>query len=106
MNKRWPIHSLPHFRESLSSWITRIARQYRMKRKDFIILIYGADVDVVTLNFDPPRDFVNILSEKTGLSCKQVYEMTARGSWWPVPMPLGSKPTNIHSSLIDYSGRK
>jgi TniQ len=43
--QRWPLHPLPKPLESLSSWVSRLARQYHLPVKDLLRSLH-LDVDV------------------------------------------------------------
>jgi len=73
--RRWPP---PQPLESLSSWLHRLARLYRMPVKD---LLGNLDVDLpADLDYDPPQVLLAELAQRTGMGLGQVRAMTLAGS--------------------------
>jgi len=65
--------------ESLSSWVRRLARLYRMTVKD---LLGNLDLDVdlpADLDHDPPAVLLAELAQRTGVDLGQVRAMTLAG---------------------------
>jgi hypothetical protein len=85
---RWPLHPCPGPAEALSSWLDRTARLYGLSAADLLRHNLGSasltlpgreDLD---LDWDPPREILAALSERTGLQLHELLPMTMAG-WVP-----------------------
>lgn len=85
---RWPLHPCPGPVEALSSWLDRTARLYGLSAGDLLrhnlgpasfALLARDDLD---LDWDPPREVLAAVSERTGLQLHELLPMTMAG-WVP-----------------------
>ena len=82
--RRWPLHPQPGPLESLSSWLDRLARLYRLSVKDLLAHNLG-QLDVIVpevVDWDPPAGILAALAERTGTGLAQLRAMTLAG-WVP-----------------------
>lgn len=105
MTMPWPVHPRPRELEKLSSWITRIADEYRMSYGDFLRAVYGEPVSEIVADFNPPKKLLTLLSEKTGQPVSTIMRLTVKGLYHPDPIPQGVTPFGP-TGLIDYAARK
>jgi len=91
-SKRWPIHPLPYARESLSSWIARLAYAYGCSPRDLLQYDLGFEpISSAQLDVNPPEKLLANLSERTGVPLDRIRAMTAR-AW--VPLLIDSVDSN------------
>jgi hypothetical protein len=85
---RWPLHPRPGPAEALTSWLDRTARLYDLSARDLLrhnlgsasfTLLARYDLD---LDWDPPREVLAALGERTGLGMDELVPMTMAG-WVP-----------------------
>lgn len=85
---RWPLHPRPGPVEALSSWLDRTARLYDLTAADLLRHNLGsasftlAGRDDLDLDWDPPREVLAALAERTGLGLHELTPMTMAG-WVP-----------------------
>ena len=85
---RWPLHPRPGPVEALSSWLDRTARVYDLSAADLLHHNLGAASftlagrDDLDLDWDPPREVLAALAERTGLRLAELAPMTMAG-WVP-----------------------
>ncbi|MEV0291893.1 TniQ family protein [Kribbella sp. NPDC050820] len=83
---RWPLHPPPHPLESLSSWLERLARLYRMPVKQLIATLSPANADNTNRqdwDYRPvPPWLADALVERTGIDPAHLKTMTVTG-WAP-----------------------
>jgi hypothetical protein len=86
---RWPLHPCPGPAGALSSWLDRTARLYGLSAADLLRHNLGSaaftlagrgDLD---LDWDPPREILAALGERTGLQLDELVPMTMAG-WVPL----------------------
>jgi hypothetical protein len=76
--QRWPLHPPPAAGESLSSWLSRVARCYRMALEDLLAHDLGHErLDDLDLN--PPAPFLDRAARRSGLAPERVRAMTLAG---------------------------
>jgi len=82
--RRWPLHPQPGPLESLSSWLDRLARLYRLSVKDLLAHNLGqlAVTAPETVDWNPPAGILAALAERTGTDLAQLRAMTLAG-WVP-----------------------
>jgi hypothetical protein len=85
---RWPLHPRPGPAEALSSWLDRTARLYGLTAADLLRPNLGpasftlAGLGDLDLDWDPPREILAALAERTGLGLHELAPMTMAG-WVP-----------------------
>ena len=85
---RWPLHPRPGPVEALSSWLDRTARLYALTAEDLLRHNLGsasftrAGLGDLDLDWDPPREILAALAERTGLGLHELAPMTMAG-WVP-----------------------
>lgn len=73
------MHPVPALGEALSSWLSRIAEQYRVTVDDLTFdLGYGVDGDT-DLDMAPPEGFAEQVAIRTGVSVNQLRKMSLSG---------------------------
>lgn len=76
---RWPIHPPPVAGEALTSWLRRIATEYRLSIDDLIFdlgFVLDPDTD---LDMDVPAGLIEQLSLRSGVSGERIQMMSIRG---------------------------
>jgi hypothetical protein len=85
---RWPLHPPPGPAEALSSWLDRTARLYGLSAADLLRHNLGSASftlsgrDDLDLDWDPPREVLAAIGERTGLQLDELLPMTMAG-WVP-----------------------
>lgn len=74
---RWPVHPHPVKEECILSWLTRIAHCYDFTLDEFLKVDLGFQGNVNELNIKTPEWLLTLLSERSGISEKDIYAMTA-----------------------------
>lgn len=76
--QRWPLHPQPAEGESLSSWLSRVARCYHMELQDLLEhdLGHGRSDD---LDRAPPAALLDTLARRSGLAPERLRGMTLAG---------------------------
>ena len=81
MYKCWPLHSPPYPNESLSSWIKRIAILYDMEAEELLACEFDINLgihELYSIDLNPSMDFLNQLSERTGIEFNTIRALTAQ----------------------------
>ena len=88
---RWPLHPRPQTGEALSSWLHRIACEYRLSIEELLVHDLGfAAMPEVELDLEPPHGLVEKLSARTGVAIESIRSMTAKG--WMAELTSGTAP--------------
>jgi hypothetical protein len=101
---RWPLHPAPGPVEALSSLLDRTARVYGLSAGDLLLHNLGsasltvAGRDDLDLDWDPPREVLTAIGERTGLQLHELLPMTMAG--W-VPWLMDSLDPRIGQEMFD-----
>lgn len=80
---RWPVHPSPLDGEALSSWLRRIAEDYRFSVTELLDHDLGqAGLPLKDLNLAPPTALLETLARRTGVAPGRVARMSLPG-WTP-----------------------
>ena len=101
---RWPLHPQPGPLESLSSWLSRVARLYHLPVSELLTHNLGQPGLAVPadLDYDPPQGLLTALAERTGSGLAQLRMMTLAG-WQPWLFDrLSLRPQDAQATFDSY----
>jgi hypothetical protein len=105
MYKHWPLHPPPYLNESLSSWITRIAIVYGMQPEELLRYEFAINLgtdDLYSIDLNPSIDFLNQLSERTGVEFNTIRALTAQSY---VPLLIDTFESTETNTLNNYTNQ-
>lgn len=98
---RWPLHPLPQPYESLSSWISRLAKEYSLSSDELLNNISSTKLPRNHLiDRDPSDELITTLSAYTGVHEKSIRAMTLQGY---VPWIIDTLDVNNKECLKHYA---
>ena len=78
--ERWPLHPPPRRGERLTSWLYRIAADYRLTLGELLEHDLGHRPDTPgMLDIDPPAELVTTIARRSGLDHDRVRRMSVAG---------------------------
>ncbi len=98
---RWPLHPCPLPYESLSSWISRLAKEYNLSTGE--LLSNALSIKFIRnhlIDYDPPDELIMKLSTYTGVNEASIRAMTLQGY---VPWIIDTLDINNSECLRNYA---
>lgn len=103
-SERWPLHPVPLWEESLSSWLHRLAAAYWMSLDKWFEAVFHEKVpDDYTLDTNPSHVLLTRLSLGTGFSISRLYRMTTRAYMPWIMDGFDKDGINLFSEYFDQS---
>lgn len=101
VSPRWPLHPCPLPHESLSSWISRLAKEYNLSTGElFSNALSVKYIRNHLIDYDPPDELITKLSVCTGVHETNIRAMTLQGY---VPWIVDTLDDNDSECLKHYA---